>query len=761
MPSRADKCKEFSEWSFFFKTSVSAAKMQEVAKQLEQVGFAINHTGKHVLDISGKPLKYDTAISRITRAVWMSKELWVLTHRDQTESVAVPLESTCATVAEVEELATQSSVACERQLLVVRLTDLLHNGRNCQLDYVMGQKLGDGTFGKVFSDVGKQVAIKQFSRDHDALQEAAAHASIKPHPNIVELLNVGIHDRLPCLIFARHEGDLRKYAKDVPIIGPELRHIMLCSCEGVRHMHAHGIVHSDLKADNIFVSGTGLRDHAAEKSSPEFARHVMMLPAQLQVVIGDLGAARCGDPSQRCLDDADSIQNRGVVETTLWYRAPEVLAGRQRWSFPVDCWAVGCIGAELVLASPLFGKKHRYEMLLSQIALLGQPTTGNWLSAECPHYPRQCAKILATWPPLGLRDTDICAFLADLLVMDPEKRLTMSEAIQHLYFTGPFFEVSHALKPAGRGLVTIIEARLQEELTRYLQLDPWWSEIYARLAGISSPKKQCIGEHELSLGLKYEEAGYVSVEAPECKVIASLPAHELFGALRVVDFARVFMQLNDKWFREVTRKIRKQLSRMPADVIGDNGADFLLDCLSKTGLAYAIVQLMRPGERFDPKHYDGGASLLHMGLTPWGRRRLDCFFQDTTVSIEQSSGSIYMGNLCTVEHQVKHYDADAAAPLFQPEGRHKKDSKSFLVTVMFRCDIFRHSQSRQLKMPPTPADVYKIVNDIVAQDLAKYPLRVPRWEEVVARAAIADSAACASSNAAGGQKRKAMGIDLD
>ena len=291
---------------------------------------------------------------------------WAL--RDRAET----LESTSATAGETEDVVMQSPLVCDRHLLVGRLVDLLRYGKNHRLEYSLGQKLDHGTFGVVFADVTNQVAIKQFVYDPlDALQEAAALTSIKPHPNIVALLNVGIHDRQPCLVFVRHEVNLRRYAKNVPILGAELRHIMRCSCEGVHHMHAHNMVHSDIKPDNILVSGTSLRDVAAEKDSPEFARHVMMMPEQLQVVISDLGSARCGEPSQRCLDEVESIQNLGVIESTIWYRAPEVLAGKQRWSFPVDCWALGCIGAELALARPLFKEKHCYEMLISQIKLLG------------------------------------------------------------------------------------------------------------------------------------------------------------------------------------------------------------------------------------------------------------------------------------------------------------------------------------------------------------------------------------------------------
>lgn len=39
---------------------------------------------------------------------------------------------------------------------------------------------------------------------------------------------------------------------------------------------------------------------------------------------------------------------------TLWYRAPEILLGSQRYSTPVDVWSVGCIFAEMVTKRPLF-----------------------------------------------------------------------------------------------------------------------------------------------------------------------------------------------------------------------------------------------------------------------------------------------------------------------------------------------------------------------------------------------------------------------
>lgn len=39
---------------------------------------------------------------------------------------------------------------------------------------------------------------------------------------------------------------------------------------------------------------------------------------------------------------------------TLWYRAPEVLLGSQRYACPIDVWSIAGIFAEMVLKKPLF-----------------------------------------------------------------------------------------------------------------------------------------------------------------------------------------------------------------------------------------------------------------------------------------------------------------------------------------------------------------------------------------------------------------------
>ena len=69
---------------------------------------------------------------------------------------------------------------------------------------------------------------------------------------------------------------------------------------------------------------------------------------------------------------------------------------------------------------------------------------------------------------------------------------------------------------------------------------------------------------------------------------------------------------------------------------------------------YASVQMMKIGKREDGWHTDGGASLLHAGLTLFGSRTLLINTEDDTgcISLPQKPGSFYIGNLCALEHNV-------------------------------------------------------------------------------------------------------------
>ena len=67
---------------------------------------------------------------------------------------------------------------------------------------------------------------------------------------------------------------------------------------------------------------------------------------------------------------------------------------------------------------------------------------------------------------------------------------------------------------------------------------------------------------------------------------------------------------------------------------------------------------MKPGQRDDGWHTDGGCSLLHASVTLFGTRNVQVAIegQEELVTFAQEPGSFYVGALCALEHNVNHQE---------------------------------------------------------------------------------------------------------
>ena len=175
-------------------------------------------------------------------------------------------------------------------------------------------------------------------------------------------------------------------------------------CLGCAHIHRHGVMHRDLKPQNLLV---------------DKAKNV--------IKVADLGLGR-----------AFSVPVKSYTHeiVTLWYRAPEVLLGGSHYSTPVDIWSVGCIFAELARKQPLFPGDSELQQLLHIFKLLGTPSEDVWPGVtrlrdwhEFPQWkPQDLSKVI---PQLDSHGIDL---LQKMLVYDPAKRIHATEALEHPYF---------------------------------------------------------------------------------------------------------------------------------------------------------------------------------------------------------------------------------------------------------------------------------------------------------------------------------------
>ncbi|KAG7383666.1 hypothetical protein PHYPSEUDO_003470 [Phytophthora pseudosyringae] len=294
--------------------------------------------------------------------------------------------------------------------------------------YSIIDKVGSGTYGEVFKCQHKVtkdiVALKKLRPDVEkngfpvtSIREMKILKYLK-HPNIVELKEIVSSSappkegKRPPLYFAFEymEHDLSGLLNHprVKFTRTQIQCYMRQLLIGIAFMHRNKIIHRDIKASNLLLNNQGM------------------------LKVGDFGLSRFWNEVNA---KAGRYTNKVV---TLWYRPPELLMGSTSYDFSVDIWSIGCIFGELLLGKPILQGKTEIEQLQLIFGLCGMPTEETWPGffklpgAEsfqmddkyvCPLRER-----FKNFPPHAID------LLEKLLQLDPAKRITAAEAMDHDYF---------------------------------------------------------------------------------------------------------------------------------------------------------------------------------------------------------------------------------------------------------------------------------------------------------------------------------------
>ena len=155
-----------------------------------------------------------------------------------------------------------------------------------------------------------------------ALHEVRMHGRLEAagfgaHPHVTRLVESFVHEGHVGLAFALHGRDLRRSMKDGGLPLAKVKHVTRQLLEALAALHEAGVIHADVKPDNILY-------HAAS------------------------GVARLSD-----LGLSETSLEVGEAIATQDYAPPEALLGTPMTA-PVDLWALGCTVFEMITGSLLF-----------------------------------------------------------------------------------------------------------------------------------------------------------------------------------------------------------------------------------------------------------------------------------------------------------------------------------------------------------------------------------------------------------------------
>ena len=263
------------------------------------------------------------------------------------------------------------------------------------------------------------------------------------HPAVIDVFATGSCDGRPYLVMEKLEGMSLGTRVDQGLVARgEALEILLELCDVLRAAHAAGVVHRDLKLDNIYICADTFAG----------GRRVKLLDWGVAYVEGE------SDPF------------RGLIAGTLTYVAPEQIRGDELTP-AADLYSLAVLAYHLLCRRPPFLARHELELINLH------------LKAEPPH-------ARTAWPTIP---EELDALLVALLAKAPEDRPSIDEVERVLR------KMLEQLAPArdgfARGSQTAIPIQPPQmptdmlgrpALLPYPPLTPLWAGLALAMVGLAS-----------------------------------------------------------------------------------------------------------------------------------------------------------------------------------------------------------------------------------------------------------------------------------
>jgi eukaryotic-like serine/threonine-protein kinase len=249
------------------------------------------------------------------------------------------------------------------------------------------------------TELGRQVVIKVLppelaaSLSLDRFRREIHLAASLQHPHIVPLLSAGQADDLLYYSMPLVEGEslraLLRREGELPVaVAVRILHDV---ADALSYAHRHGVVHRDIKPDNVLLTGYPAREPGASGSG--------------HALVTDFGVAKALDEARQ-----SSITSTGLALGTPAYMAPEQAAADPHTDHRADIYALGVLGYEMLAGRPPFTA----------------PTAQAVVAAHMLQQPAPLAELRPSVPPA------LAALLMRCLEKRPADRPQSAAEVQHV-----------------------------------------------------------------------------------------------------------------------------------------------------------------------------------------------------------------------------------------------------------------------------------------------------------------------------------------
>eukprot|EP01031_Cornospumella_fuschlensis_P027097 gene27097-32740_t len=327
---------------------------------------------------------------------------------DHDKAMTIPL-------GEVTDEQLLAEVARRRLDLHDKITDAL-----VKETYDIGKAIGHGASGKVYTVThkvtGQQFACKVVKKNSNMndMQSMSTEIEIMKrvrHRNIVSMYE--LYETPKCLWIILElvdGGDLHHFLANTlhyneVMAARQFRQILT----GLHYLHSLGVVHRDLKLDNILMAGSG---------------------ANSEMKIADFGLSALVRIDEGGYDPEESGKRKNYrVLKDMWgtkeYFAPEVI--EQAYGPQADVWALGCVLYEMLSGEQAFPVREND----TESKFYGRISRGEY----------DITKPL--WKKISNEAKDL---LQKMLKTDPTQRWSATECLVHPWITGACHRAEHLNK---------------------------------------------------------------------------------------------------------------------------------------------------------------------------------------------------------------------------------------------------------------------------------------------------------------------------